>query len=205
METRLAAPSHQPPGSLAKRPPSSGEHSAAELGSSRWGRDRRFSQGRVAPPRLGQPEKGWALASEEQESRGAGRRGFALRGRAGREAPRPARPGRRNCPPLGRAEQLTAPAEPGRPGRPGRRRRPLPHGGGRAPAARATPLPDSTQSPTLPPPAPAPLTHLPAHDARRRHVRPRVPGDDVAQPPHVSLGLTTTSGRWLGGGGEKKK
>lgn len=70
------------------------------------------------------------------------------------------------------------------------------------PAARATPL-----HPRSPLPAPAPLTHLPAHDARRRHVRPRVPGDDVAQPTHVSLGLTTTSGRWLGGGwgGEKKK
>lgn len=47
------------------------------------------------------------------------------------------------------------------------------------------------------PRAPAPagaVTHLPAHNARRRHVPPRVPGDDVAEP-HVSAGLTTTSGR----------
>lgn len=65
-------------------------------------------------------------------------------------------------------------------------------------AARFPPASAAAQQPqAIGPRAAAParaVTHLPAHNARRRHVSPRVPADDVAEP-HVSPGLTTTSAR----------
>lgn len=135
-----------------------------------------------------------------------GRKATALRSGAERDSGAEACAAwEQNCPPRGspstRAEQLTprpalSQSQAGRPAlTPTRPAFPPPR---RPPSSRRPPGQE-------PPRQPRAVTHLPAHNARRRHVSPRVPADDVAEP-HVSPGLTTTSAQskrtsgWEGGG-----